>query len=169
MKQLSHTETPISPRTFPIMVLCDGITLPANIGAIFRLADAFGVEKVVFRGQKLDVSGRKVKQVSRSTHQWVSHYQTTDLEAEISKLKVEGYQIIALEITDQCKPIHELKIGKEQKIALVVGSETHGVSKKVLDLCDQAIHIPIYGRNTSMNVSNALAIILYDITRQLNV
>lgn len=168
MKQLSHTETPTSPRTFPITVLCDGITLPANIGAIFRLADAFGVEKVVFGGIDVDITSHKAKQVSRSTHQWVPHSQTPGLEAEISKLKAEGYQIFALEITDQSKPLHKLRIRQEQKIALVVGSEIQGISKEVLNLCDQAIHIPIYGRNTSMNVSNALAIILYDITLQLS-
>ncbi|MEA1875275.1 MAG: TrmH family RNA methyltransferase [Bacteroidota bacterium] len=168
MKQLTHTETPTSPRTFPIMVLCDGITLPANIGAILRLADAFGVEKIIFGGVGVKTSGRKVKQVSRSTHQWVPHKHTFNIAAEISTLKIEGYEIIALEITDQSEPIHELKIRKEQKIALVIGSEVQGISKEVLNLCNQASHIPIHGRNTSMNVSNALAIILYDITRQLN-
>jgi len=167
MEQLSHTETSTSPRTFPIMVLCDGITLSANIGAILRLADAFGVEKVVFGGEKVGVSGRKVKHASRSTHLWVPHSQTTDLGAEISKLKVEGYNIIALEITDQSKPIHELRIRQKQKIAVVVGSEIQGISKGVLNLCNQAIHIPIYGKNTSINVSNALAVILYDITQKL--
>ena len=167
MKQLSHSETPTYPRTFPIMVLCDEITLSANIGVILRLADAFGVEKVVFGGEKVGISGRKVKYASRSTHLWVQHSQTPDLGAEISKLKLEGYEIIALEITDQSKPLHELRIRQKQKIAVVVGSEIQGISKGVLNLCNQAIHIPIYGKNTSMNVSNALAVILYKITNKL--
>ncbi|MCK5821417.1 MAG: TrmH family RNA methyltransferase [Bacteroidales bacterium] len=149
------------------MVLCDGITLPANIGAIFRLADAFGVEKIIFGGEGVITSGRKVKQVSRSTHQWVSHSQTPDLEAEISKLKAEGYQIIALEITDKSRPVQEMEVLPDQKFVIVVGSEMNGISQHVLNISDKAFHIPFFGRNSSMNVSNALAVVLYSITRKL--
>lgn len=168
MKQLNHNETPITPRTFPIVVMCDGIVLPANIGAIFRLADAFGVEKVIFGGEDIDTSRRKVKQVSRSTHQWVKYKQTSDLPKAISELIAENYHIIGLEITNQSKPIDELNFSADQKTGLIIGGESHGISQEVLNLCDQTIHIPIYGRNSSMNVVNALAIFLHEITKILN-
>jgi len=168
MKQLSHNETPTSQRAFPITVLCDGISLPANIGAIFRLADAFGVERVIFGGSNVDVSSRKVRQVSRSTHKWVVHDQAQDLVTEISKLKEDKVPIIAIEITDNSCPIQELRIKNNQKIAILIGSEINGISQKALNLSDEVIHIPIFGKNSSINVSNTLAIVLYDIVKQFH-
>ena len=73
-----------------------------------------------------------------------------------------------MEITDQSQSIHEMRISPDQKIAIVIGSEISGICQSVLDLCPQSVHIPIYGRNTSMNVSNALAVMLYEIIRQLS-
>lgn len=167
MKQLRHDEITSSKHSFSIVVLCDSITLPANIGAVLRLADAFGVEEVIFGGEEVDVLSRKVKQVSRSTHQWIKYSHTPNLKSEINNLKLQAYQIIAMEITDQSQSIHEMRISPDQKIAIVIGSEATGVSQNVLALCSQSVHIPIYGRNTSMNVSNALAVMLYESTRQL--
>ncbi|MBT3242261.1 MAG: TrmH family RNA methyltransferase [Bacteroidetes bacterium] len=168
MKQLQHKEIPKAESSLPITILCDGISLPVNIGNIFRLADAFGVERIVFAGQKIDVRNRKVKQVSRSTHLWIPYSNITLLPPEISELKNRGYFIIALEITDNSQVIQEVDLSSNQKTALIIGSEHKGISEEVLSLCDKTFHIPIFGQNTSMNVANALAVSLYEISKQIS-
>ena len=166
MKQLEHKEITATPHSLHIVILCDEIILPANIGAVLRLADAFGAERVIFGGEKINLSSPKVKRAARSTHQWIKHYQYKDLQSEIKNLKSEDYMIIALEITDKSQSIHQLQISPGQKYAIIIGSEVNGISDKVLNICDLSVHIPVYGLNSSMNVANALAVILYDITKQ---
>lgn len=166
MKQLGHYETPKTRGSVQIRILCDGITLAANRGVIFRLADAFGVEKVYFNGPLPNLTGKKVKRVSRSTHQWIPHQHCEDLKKEIRELKKQAYRIISLEITHESQPVYELEIPEERKIALLIGSEKEGISPELLELSDHIFHIPIFGKNSSMNVSSALAILLYEIIRK---
>ncbi len=164
MKQLSHTETNNLSSEHHITLLCDGIVLPANIGAIFRLADAFRVEEVIFSGTDIDLSSRKIKQVSRSTHQWINHRKSSDLAVEISQLKEKDYLIVALEITDQSTDLQHYPVGENQKTALIIGSETQGIRAEILDMVDQAVEIKMFGKNSSLNVSNSLAIALFRLT-----
>jgi tRNA G18 (ribose-2'-O)-methylase SpoU len=166
MKQLEYNETPKEAVKQPIKLLCDGINLSANIGSIFRICDAFRVDEIIFGGLGIDTKSRKVTRVSRSTHLLIQHRKTKDLWHEIEVLKSQNYTILALEITESSKPVHQLKISPKQKIALIIGSEMYGVSHEVLKKCHDIYHIPIYGKNSSMNVSTALGIMLYEIRRQ---
>lgn len=160
--QLSHQETPRENAGRNITILCDGVTLPANIGGILRLADAFGVEEVIFANTTADPNSRKVRQISRSTHQWVK-YRTEDSALEVLQLYQKNeYLCIALEITNRSLPLPDLRIHPDDKIVLVIGSEISGVSAEVLTQC-HSYHIPVYGQNSSMNVTQALAIGLYQL------
>jgi len=165
MKQLDHNQTPTIAPPRPITLICDGITLSANIGGIFRLADAFGVDEIIFGGDIIDTSSRKIKHVSRSTHNWVKHRNSEDLTREIQDYKAQGFKIIALEITSQSLPLAAIDFPKETQIVLVIGSEIAGVSESILYVCDAVYHIPMFGKNSSMNVTNALGILLYELTR----
>lgn len=160
MEQLQHYSTPLSHQPRSITLLCDGISLAANIGGIFRLADAFGVEEVIFGNATIELASRKVKKVSRSTHQWVKHRISQDLISEVEHLAGKNYKIIALELTDKSLPINKLINRDDQSVALLIGSETTGVSKALLDRCKESYHIPVFGKNSSMNVTNALSIML---------
>lgn len=66
--QLSHTEFPFSKRSFPITLICDRLTFQPNIGSVFRTCEAFGVEKIIFIGENLALTPRKIGKTSRSTH-----------------------------------------------------------------------------------------------------
>lgn len=165
MKQLDHQETQRHHQARQITLICDGIILSANIGGIFRLADAFGLENIIFGGTEAEPTSRKVKHVSRSTHQWVKYEKSEILAENIHQLRNKGYKIIALEITNNSRPLNLMKISQEMPVALVIGSEISGVSKDILDLCDEAFHIPMFGKNTSMNVTNALGIVLYELSK----
>lgn len=141
----------------PIGLLLDGINDVRNIGAILRLADAARLEKVWLYNVVEDFSNQKLKRFSRSTNQYVKLEKLTAI-SDIFHLKSK-YQIIALEITDSSIPYTEFST--QQPSILVVGSEQQGVSREVLELADQTIHLPMYGVNLSMNVAMATGIATY--------
>ncbi|MCB0383177.1 MAG: TrmH family RNA methyltransferase [Psychroserpens sp.] len=165
MKQLDHYSTLFSKRTFPITVICENVTNAPNVGSLFRTSDAFGVEKLIFCGEHIPL-GRKMTKTSRATEKSVSYKISDAIIEEVTELKTKGYQIIALEITDSSKAIHTYQFLKKQPVALVIGDENFGVSEAVLRLCDDTIHIEMFGQNSSMNVVQATSIALYEISKQ---
>ena len=163
--QLTHYNTNFSKCTFPITLVCDNVTNAPNIGSLFRISDAFGIEKLILCG---DISlGRKMTKTSRATEKIVN-YEIEESPSEVVKaLKTKGYQIISLEITENSKPIHSFQFLKEKPIALIIGDENFGVSADILEHSDAVIHIDMFGHNSSMNVVQATNIALYEMTKQL--
>lgn len=166
--QLHHYNTHFEAKTFPITVICDEVYFQQNIGSIFRICDAFGVEKIIFTGEHFILSERKVNKTSRNTHKTVPYEIIKDKNEIINFLHKNEYQIIALEITDTSIPVDKIEI-TNQPIALIVGSEIYGVSKQLLDNASITTHITMYGKNSSMNVVQATAIILQKITNIFNI
>lgn len=164
--QLNHYNTNFKPQQFPITIVCDNINNAPNIGSLFRTADAFGIENIVFCGEGITI-GRKVTKTSRSTEKFVNYEFAKNTLEVITSLKAKGYQIIALEITSNSKPIHNHQFVQNQPIALIIGDENFGVSESLLKQCDHVLHINMFGQNSSMNVVQATTIALYEITKQL--
>ena len=166
-KQHSHTTTPFQTKTFPIAILCDSLTSPANIGALFRIGDAFGVAKIILNTTEVNFSSSRLLRTARGTLSKVNYEITEDLLDDIQQLKQQGYLILALEISDNSTPLDTYLIPSSNKIALIIGNEQYGISDSVLASADQIIHIPMYGQNSSMNVIQATSIALYTITNFL--
>lgn len=164
--QLTHYNTNFTKHKFPIIVVSDNVTNAPNIGSLFRICDAFGVEKLILCGNSIPM-GRKMTKTSRATEKSVNFEIHESALKVIQNLKSKNYQIIALEITDTSTPIHTFKFSKENPIAIVVGDENFGVSEAILKLSNTIIHIDMYGKNSSMNVVQATNIALYEITKQL--
>ncbi len=165
--QLTHYTTTFPKKQFPIVVICDNISNASNIGSLFRIADAFGVEKLIFCGEGISIS-RKATKTSRSTEKVVPFELNCDIESVVSNYIENGYQIVALEITTNSLPLREYKLQANNPIALIIGDENFGVSETILNTCNLAIHIEMYGQNSSMNAVQATSIALYEITKQLN-
>ncbi len=146
--------------------MCDHVTNAPNIGSLFRMADAFGVEKLILCGENIQL-GRKMAKTSRATEKVVNYEIAEIASTVVERLKNENHQIISLEITSSSKPIHTFKFSKEKPIALIIGDENFGVSEAILNMSDAIIHIDMFGRNSSMNVVQATNIALYEITKQL--
>lgn len=161
--QLEHTNTNFSEQQFPITIICDHISSAANIGAIFRLADAFGVEKVIFVGKE-PVFTRRMEKTARATHKTVLFEHLAKENDCIELLKKEKYTIVALEITNNSIPINNLKISSKNKTAIIIGNENYGVSKSLLSIANHTTHIEMFGKNSSMNLAQATAICLYEVT-----
>ncbi len=165
MKQLSHSEIENQQQEFPITIVCDAIRTPENIGMCFRIAESFGVSKIYLHESSPSIENRIVKKTARNTIEQISweHYQ--DFEILIKQLKSEGNAIIGIEITDESIDINHFDFTNSDKIVLLLGSERHGIQN--IDVLDASIYIPMYGRNSSMNVIHSLAITLYEATKQL--
>lgn len=150
----------------PVYIILDNVLDTYNIGAVFRLADAVAAEKVLLCGGTETPPNHRIKKASINTTEWVEwQYTSTAVEA-ISNLKsqIVNIQIIAVEQDERSVPYNTVEYAFP--VALVVGHETDGVSKEVLDLCDQIVEIPMWGVNTSLNVMVSLGIVLFEVMKQ---
>lgn len=165
MEQLKHNDIENKQKQFPITIVCDAIRTPENIGMCFRISESFGVQKIYFHENSPSIENRTVKKTARNTVNQIQHTSYTNFDTLINKLKAEGNTIIGIEITDKSINIQNFNFKNHGKIALLLGSERNGI--KNTNLVDETIAIPMFGRNSSMNVIHSLAITLYEVTNQL--
>ncbi len=145
----------------PITIIVDNVLDTYNVGAIFRLADATSCEKVYLCGETLTPPNHRIKKASINTWEWVNwSYAATPLQAiaEYKRNNPKG-KIVAIEQTGKSIPL--FTYAPMFPIALVVGNESYGVSKEVLDVADEIVELPMYGINTSLNVMVCCGIVLY--------
>lgn len=162
--QLNHKENKFKPKKNNVILICDKVTNPANIGSLFRLCDAFGIHQIIFYDYKPDLNLPKTKRTARNTILNTEVKYLLENEDNLTELK-NKYKIIALEITDDSNPIHKNNLKSNKPIALVIGNERYGIDEKLLNIADQKIHIEMFGKNSSMNVANATSIALYELTK----
>lgn len=162
-QQLTHTETQFSIQKFPITIIADHIYFQENIGSLFRIADAYGVEKIILLGKNIPFIDRKINKTSRSTHRVLPFELVEETETIIEKIKNSNAQAIALEITNDSVPLTQLQLN-EKPIYLIIGSEINGIQQSLIELANQKVHIDMYGKNSSMNVIQATAIMLFQMT-----
>lgn len=167
-RQLGHSEHKPELKYYPLSLLADNIDTPMNVGSFFRIADALGVEKIYLTGRSIVPPNRKLRKTSRASEQFVDYQFVHDARELIHRLREQGYRMISLEITSDSVDIQELSIAPTDKICLILGSENAGVSQDLLDQSDISVHIPMRGVNSSMNVANACAIAVYEITKKMN-
>ena len=145
----------------PIYIVLDNVMDTYNIGSIFRLADAVVAEKVILCGETETPPHTRIKKASINTTEWVSwEYAKTAKEAiKDLRLKIKDLKIIAIEQSE--KSVQYNKADYSLPVCLVVGHESTGVSKEVLNISDQIVEIPMWGVNKSLNVVVSLGIILF--------
>ena len=141
-----------------------------NVGAMFRTADAAGIDKIYLTGYTpapLDRFGRKRGDLAKSAlgaEEFVAWEQKKSISALLTKLKKENFLIIGLEQDKNSIDYKKVKI--KDKNAFLVGEEVAGISKENLKKCDIIAEIPMRGKKESLNVSVALGIALF---RMLNI
>lgn len=150
-----------------IYIVLDNVLDTYNVGAIFRLADAVAAEKVILCGQTETPPNTRIKKASINTTEWVPWEYAESTVLTISNLKnqISNIQIVAVEQDSRSVPFQ--KTDYSFPIALVVGHETNGISREVLDICDRIVELPMFGINTSLNVMVSLGIVLYELIRYL--
>lgn len=146
--------------------MCDNITNAPNIGSLFRIADAFGVEEIIFCGSNISL-GKRMTKTSRSTEKYINHKIEENINVVIEQFILKEYYLIALEITAKSEELSQFAINTKQPIVIILGDENFGVSDEILSKSDAVVHINMFGNNSSMNVVQATSIALYEITKQL--
>lgn len=151
-----------------ILILPD-IRSALNVGAIFRTADAVGISQIFLVGctpRPTDTFGRVQKDIAKSAlgaETWIPWKYEKSLIPLLNKIKKDGYIIVAIEQDE--RSIDYRKFKKTDKVAVILGPEVDGLSKKVLDKCDQILEIPMHGKKESLNVSVACGVALFKILR----
>ncbi|TSC82768.1 MAG: tRNA/rRNA methyltransferase SpoU [Parcubacteria group bacterium Gr01-1014_20] len=146
-----------------------------NVASIFRTADGAGVSKIYLVGvtptpldrfKKFRADFAKVALGAERTVTWEKRQGTSLL---LKELKSDEYDILAVEQDKRSVPYYSYKLSrdkrqvKNKKIALVLGEETKGLPKLVLDKCDKILEIPMRGKKESLNVSVAAGIVVYNL------
>lgn len=147
------------------IIILHNIRSVINVGAIFRTADAVGIDKIYTTGYTptpIDRFGKKRKDLIKSAlgaEEFVLWEQKKNILPLIVKLKKEGFKIIGIEQDSRSINYKKVKIG--EKNVFLVGNEVLGISKNILNKCDLIVEIPMKGKKESLNVSVALGVILF--------
>lgn len=166
-RQLEHIDHTPSGHTHPICLLADNIADPRNVGSLFRIADALGIEHIYLAGNSATPPDPKLRKTSRAAEQYVPYSTAAEALQTVHDLKTLGYQIVALEITSQSLPLTELSLDPNRKVCLIMGAENQGISTALLEAADATTHIPMLGQNSSLNVAVAAGIGIYTIMELL--
>lgn len=150
----------------PIVIL-DNVRSAHNVGSIFRTADGAGATHLYLCGYTpapLDRFGRTVMEIAKTSLgaseslSWTAVNDAAVLGI-ITKLKADGYTIVAVEQTPQAVSLNNFL--RPQLVAYVFGNEVDGVGTTWLDAADQVVHIPMRGKKESLNVSVCAGIVLF--------
>ena len=148
-----------------LFVILDGVVDPHNVGAILRTSEAIGVNGVIIPKNNSCPLNSTVAKTSTGAIDLVDIAKVSNLTNTIVKLKKEGYWIVGAEASES---VDYRQVDYNGKIALVLGSEGKGISRLVLENCDYRVRLPMVGKITSLNVSVATAILLYQVYNNRN-
>lgn len=152
----------------PLYIVLDNVLDTYNIGGIFRLADAVGAREVIICGQSETPPSSRIHKAAVGLEDWVPWSYSPTSEEAARRLKSANTQIVVVEQSENSKLYTEVEITPDTPVAIVVGHETDGVSKNVLEIADQVLEIPMFGVNKSLNVIVSAAIVAYKILEKQN-
>ncbi len=142
-------------------VIVDNVRSLENIGSIFRTADALGVTKVFLCGISGVPPNHKIAKTALGAEKTVPFEYHKQIWRLVDKLKRDKVFIVALEQSK--KSILYTALKPTFSLALIIGNEVKGISKKVLQKADKSIYLPMHGKKESLNVSVAFGVAGYKI------
>ena len=146
----------------PLIVVCDGITDPYNLGAVIRCAECCGAHGIIIPKRRAVGLNPLVTKASAGAIEHLAVAKVSNIASTIEQLKKQGIWTYAAEAGGESLYTTDLS----GPCALVLGSEGSGVSQIVKKTCDAVVSIPMYGQVNSFNVSTAAAILLYEAARR---
>lgn len=147
----------------PVLIACDSITDPHNLGAIIRTAEALGAQGLIIPQRRAVGVTSTVMKVAEGAIENFPIARVVNLTRALEELKAAGFWIYGTS-AGTGKLLHTVKL--TGPIVLVIGSEGNGLSLRTESCCDELISIPLQGKTPSLNASVASAITLYEIFRQ---
>ena len=144
-----------------IYLILHNVRSAYNVGAIFRTADAVGVNKIYIGGYTPTPENPKVAKTSlgaENSVKWEKYFNTWKLVEELKSNKIK---VVALEQSKESRDYKKFK--PKFPLAVVVGNEVKGISENILKRVDSTWHIPMRGKKESLNVMVATGVFLYKI------
>ena len=146
-----------------LIILCDELTDPHNLGAIIRTAECAGAHGVIIPKRRSVGLTAVVAKASAGAIEHMKVARVTNMNATIEDLKEKGVWVFGT-AAEGSIPMYEADL--TGPTAIVVGSEGEGMGRLVQKNCDVTVHIPMKGKITSLNASVAASILLYEAVRQ---
>lgn len=146
-----------------LLLVLDGIEDPRNLGAIIRTAEAAGVHGVIIPERRSAGLTEAAFKAAAGALEYVPVAKVTNIARTLDELKKAGFWIFGAEAAGRSIYWEADFTGH---VAIVMGGEGRGTRRLVLEKCDYIISLPMIGRLSSLNVSAATAVILYEVLRQ---
>lgn len=147
----------------PILVACDQITDPHNLGAIIRSTEAFGGRGIIIPERRSAGITPVVEKSSAGASAHLPVAQVVNLSDSFEKAKEAGFWIVGADAGDG-DPLYKFDFARP--LILVIGAEGKGMRSRVRGTCDALVNIPLPGKVASLNASVASGILLYEVIRQ---
>lgn len=147
----------------PLIVICDELSDPHNLGAILRTAECAGAHGVIIPKRRSVGLTAVVAKASAGAVEYIPVVRVPNITTAIQRLKKEGVWVFGA-AAEGNTALHDADF--KDAAAIVIGSEGGGISRLVAENCDFLVSIPMRGRINSLNASAAAAVILYEAVRQ---
>ena len=151
----------------PLVVILDNVRSMHNVGAAFRTADAFLVEKIILCGITPKPPHREIHKAALGATESVDWQFYESVKEAVIDLKTLGFEIVGIEQTTNSVMITDFEIDKTKKYALVLGNEVEGISDEILTDLDVCLEIPQLGTKHSLNVSVCGGIVMWEFFKNL--
>lgn len=156
MEQLAHQDK-------PLLLVLDGVTDPHNLGACLRTADAAGAHAVIVPKDKSATLNATVRKVACGAAEVMPLVAVTNLSRTLNELKDAGVWVIGT-AGEAEQSLYQVDLSGP--VALVMGAEGKGMRRLTREQCDQLVNLPMAGEVSSLNVSVATGVCLYEAVRQ---
>lgn len=147
----------------PFIVILDEVTDVHNLGAIIRSAECLGAHGVVIPKRRAAQVNGVVAKSSAGAIEYLPVCRVTNISDMLKDLKEKGFWIYGADMDGE-KYIYEENF--DLPVGLVIGSEGSGIGRLVKENCDVLVKIPMKGNISSLNASNAAAIMIYEIIKR---
>lgn len=150
----------VLPKTGAGLVLfCDHIIDPQNVGMVIRVGCAFGADAIVLSAGSADAFSRRVLRVSTGNGLFIPIVENVSAEEAVAELQAHDFSCCAAVLEKDATDLSRYSF--PSRSVIVFGNETHGISPAVIDRCDQKLTIPMFNGTDSVNVSIATGIFSY--------
>ena len=146
-----------------LIVVCDELSDPHNLGAILRSAECAGAHGVIIPKRRSVGLTATVAKASAGAVEYMKVARVTNINSAINELKEQGVWVFGT-AAEGSVPMYKADL--TGPAAIVIGNEGDGMSPLVRKNCDMLVHIPMKGRISSLNASAAASILLYEAVRQ---
>ena len=154
-------------KKMPWVIVLDNIRSMHNVGATFRTADAFRIEKIILTGITAQPPHREIQKSALGATKSVSWEYLSEPMMALEQLRSEGYQIIGVEQTDQSLELDTFRPESNKKYAFFFGNEVFGISDQVITNVDACLEIPQFGTKHSLNISVSVGMVIWDIFQKI--